>query len=417
MKGKITFGFLIVILTMLPAVVNADEDTNNVSNRGETGWTLLEKSSDEFSGSTLDENKWTKGIWYDVSTDLAFKDENIRVQDGKLFLDAKKENYNGKSFTSGSLESKFEIPGTESYVEIRAKALDSRANVLSAIWMQSSPLSSRLNPNPEIDIMETFNFKKITSTLHTWRQSPSLHWQHAKNNWETGLNDISDDFHTYGLERRNGKLKFYFDRQLIWEYKSNEQSFVELSRHMVLSLEGHLGTPNPAYLPNSFEIDYVRTYFNSNFERQLTDGDYQIINRESGKALEVPEFDMNNKTQLQQNDVTSKDNQLWNIKSNNNHTFTIMNKQSEKMIDLKGDSGITKNGNPILQYDRNKQINQDWYIIPTTEDYYKIVSLESGKSVAVLNASHNNEAKVIQWTYGNDNNDTNDEWRIVKVAK
>lgn len=414
MKGKITFGFVIAIFAMIPVVVSAD---SNLSTDDKSDWTLLEESSDEFSGSVLDENKWRKGIWYNVSTDLAFKDDNIRVQDGKLFLDAKKENYNGKSFTSGSLESKFEIPGTESYVEVRAKVLESRANVLSAIWLQSSPLSSQLNPNPEIDIMETFNFQKITSTLHTWRQSPSIHWQHAKNNWETRLNDISDEFHTYGLERRNGKLKFYFDHQLIWEYKSSEQSFVELSRHMVLSLEGHLGIPNSEYLPSSFEIDYVRTYFHSKFNKQLANGDYQIINRESGKALEVPDFDTNNKTQLQQNDVTLKNNQIWDIKCNNNHTFTIMNKHSGKMIDLKADSGITKNGNPILQYDSNKQINQDWYIIPTTEGYYKIVSLESGKVITVLNASHDNKAKVIQWTYGNDNNDTNDEWKVVKVAK
>ena len=109
-------------------------------------WTLLPASSDEFDGDCLDENKWTNGIWYDVTTDLAFCPENVSVRDGNLVLTAKKQDYNGKAYTAGAVESKFDVPGTASYVEVRAKALDKKANVLSAIWMQSSPLSFELNP-------------------------------------------------------------------------------------------------------------------------------------------------------------------------------------------------------------------------------------------------------------------------------
>ena len=118
--------------------------------------------------------------------------------------------------------------------------------------MQSSPLSFELNPNPEIDIMETFDYTKMTSTIHTWNQSPSLHLQRGTNGWKTGLEDISADYHTYALERREGKMRFYFDGQLAWEKTSREDSFVELSRHMVLSLEGHLGAPEEQYLPGEF---------------------------------------------------------------------------------------------------------------------------------------------------------------------
>lgn len=54
-------------------------------------WTLLPASSDEFDGDGLDENKWTNGIWYDVTTDLAFCPENVSVRDGNLVLTAKKQ--------------------------------------------------------------------------------------------------------------------------------------------------------------------------------------------------------------------------------------------------------------------------------------------------------------------------------------
>ena len=63
--------------------------------------------------------------------------------------------------------------------------------------MQSSPLNYALNPNPEIDIMETFDYTKMTSTLHTWHQNPSIHLQRGTKGWKTGLEDISADYHTY----------------------------------------------------------------------------------------------------------------------------------------------------------------------------------------------------------------------------
>lgn len=106
--------------------------------------------------------------------------------------------------------------------------------------------------------------------------------------WKTGLEDISADYHTYALERRDGTLRFYFDDQLTWEKSSIEDSFAELSRHMVLSLEGHLGMPVEEYLPGEFLVDYVRTYYDSDFAGVPEDGLYQIVNRQSKKALDIP---------------------------------------------------------------------------------------------------------------------------------
>ena len=127
----------------------------------------------------------------------------------------------------------------------------------------------------------------MTSTIHTWNQSPSLHLQRGTNGWKTGLEDISADYHTYALERREGKMRFYFDGQLAWEKTSREDSFVELSRHMVLSLEGHLGTPEEQYLPGEFLVDYVRTYYDSDFAGLPESGTYQIVNQESKKVLDL----------------------------------------------------------------------------------------------------------------------------------
>lgn len=258
------------ILLGMAGLPAADGYDANVSGYTPSGnWNLVVAASDEFDGSTLDAAKWMKGLWYDTSGALAFKQENVEVSGGNLVLIARTEAFNGKSFTIGAVESIFDVPGANSYVEIRAKALRRSANVLSAIWLQSSPLTTANNPNPEIDIQETFNFHGVVSTLHTWAIDPDapapttpeeyIHTQTAPNGFGTGL-DVSADYHVYGLERSNGKLRIYFDGKLAWEVTPSEPSFVNMPRHVVLSLEGHLGEPVERHLPQSFLVDYVRTY-------------------------------------------------------------------------------------------------------------------------------------------------------------
>lgn len=374
-------------------------------------WTLLPAASDEFDGTCLDEQKWTNGIWYDVTTDLAFHPDNVSVRDGNLVLAAKKEAYNGKNYTAAAVESKFEVPGTASYVEVRAKALDKKANVLSAIWMQSSPLNSALNSNPEIDIMETFDYTKMTSTLHTWHQNPSIHLQRGTKGWKTGLEDISADYHTYALERRDGKLRFYFDGQLTWEKTSIEDSFVELSRHMVLSLEGHLGTPAEEYLPGEFLVDYVRTYYDSDFAGVPADGNYQIVNRQSKKALDIPDAQAGGSAQLVQKDTASAGS--WNLWKQADDTWTMTNAANGNCVDLTADTGVTSNGTAVVQYGYHGEANQKWYLVPTDGGAFKIISALSGKALCVKDASLEENAPIVQWTYGNDNEDTNDEWMFV----
>ncbi|MEV7005589.1 glycoside hydrolase family 16 protein [Streptosporangium sp. NPDC051022] len=222
---------------------------------------LVGAASDEFTGSALDTAKWKTGLWYAKSGVGAFTDANVGVADGNLVLTAKKEAYNGSPYTFGAVESKFDVPG-DSYVEVRAKVLDSRANVLSAIWLQSSPLSVQNNPNPEIDIHETFSYRRMVSTLHrwVWPYSDKSHLVDGDKRFDFGVTDTSTGYHVYGLERRNGRLRFYADGRLGWDVAAPDPSYVNMARHMVLSLEGHLGQPNDAYLPSTFLIDYVRTY-------------------------------------------------------------------------------------------------------------------------------------------------------------
>lgn len=398
-------ALVLIISLIVPFNVNATTVTTD------DGWTLLEESSDEFNGTSLDLTKWNIGLWYDVTSALAFKDENVLVRDGKLVLTAKKESYNGKEYTCGAVESKFEVPGTDCYVEVRAKALDKDANVLSAIWLQSSPLTSAMNPNPEIDIMETVDYSKMSSTLHTWSQTTSgeVHQQCGTNNYSTGYTDISDDYHTYSVERSDGKLRFYFDRSLAWEKDAPDASFTEMARHMVLSLEGHLGAPVDSMLPSEFLIDYVRTYYHSDFSSSPSSGTtYKIVNRNSGFALSVSTSASTTDSQLIQSQSDDTNLAKWVLNKNSDNTYAIQNVETQKVITLTSSQNIGVNGNTIIQSSNQGLTNQRWYIVPIGNGYFKIMSMISGKALVVLNASSVDGAQIIQWSY--EGSDVNDEW-------
>ena len=103
-------------------------------------WTLIDSLSDSFD-APLDAARWRRGLWYSVSGAGAFREENAETSDGVLHLTAKAESFRNKSHTFGAVESVFDTPGVCSYVEVRAKALPSAANVLSAVWFQSSTLT------------------------------------------------------------------------------------------------------------------------------------------------------------------------------------------------------------------------------------------------------------------------------------
>jgi beta-glucanase (GH16 family) len=247
----------------LAATVLAPVPTAHADPAASGCWTLVPSASDDFT--SFDTSKWTKALWYATSGVGAFNPANVTGTGGELALTAKLETYNGKPYTFGAVESKFDIPGVPSYVEVRATVLDSAANVLSAIWMQTSPLSQANNPNPEIDIEETFAYDQLTSSIHRWivpstGEAHYTHYADAHKRYTTGVADSSDEYHVYGLERDNGVLRYYFDNQLAWQITPPDVAYVTLPRHLVLSLEGHLGQPVDAHLPAAFGIDYVHTY-------------------------------------------------------------------------------------------------------------------------------------------------------------
>ena len=81
---------------------------------------------------------------------------------------------------------------------------------------------------------------------------------------------------------------------------------------------------------------------------------------------------------------------------------------SGKVLDVNAGSSTT--GLQLQQWTANGGTNQMWYLKPTGDGYYTIVSHNSGLLADVSGASTSDGAQVVQWTA---NGGTNQQWQFV----
>ncbi|MGC5744183.1 RICIN domain-containing protein [Chryseobacterium sp. NFX27] len=137
--------------------------------------------------------------------------------------------------------------------------------------------------------------------------------------------------------------------------------------------------------------------------------DYKIINRASGKSLDVYAGSLNNGAKLIQMDYTAGNSQKWKL-AQTGENYKIINKNSNKLID--NPSGSTADGTAMIQYSDTGGTNQQWQLVDLGTGYYKIINVSSGKALDNSGSSTTNGTNIVQWTYGGGNNQ---QWQIVEV--
>ncbi len=136
---------------------------------------------------------------------------------------------------------------------------------------------------------------------------------------------------------------------------------------------------------------------------------YKIVNRNSGKVLDVAEYSMVNGGNIHQWDYVGGLNQQWNIIPTA-QSFKIQNVLSGKVADV-ADFSIS-NGGTIHQWDYVDGLNQQWNIIPVRPNLFKIENCNSKKVMDVECLSTANGANVHQWDYVSG---LNQQWSIEKL--
>jgi len=243
------------------------------SNKPDSGRKLI--WSDEFDKKGLpDAAKWnydTGGSGFgNEEAQFYTKDrlENARVENGKLIIEARRENREDKKYTSARLLTKGKFSFQYGTVEVRAKLPKGRGT-WPAIWMMSEDMK-KWPDDGELDIMEHVGYHQgyIHASVHTKKYNHVLHTQKTDTLF---VKDASDKFHVYKADWSPEKIEVYIDNQKFFTYENKEKSdeawpfdkpyFIILN----LAIGGFWGGKegiDDTIFPQKFEIDYVRVYQN-----------------------------------------------------------------------------------------------------------------------------------------------------------
>jgi len=113
-------------------------------------------------------------------------------------------------------------------------------------------------------------------------------------------------------------------------------------------------------------------YFTLGTNTGPTPGTYHIVNRKSGKPLAVS----GNSTADGAKAVQQTGGLAWTVSSAPGGTYTLAYTGSGKVLDVNGHSSTA--GLQLQQWTANGGTNQEWYLRPTGDGYYTIVSHDSG---------------------------------------
>ena len=194
--------------------------------------------------------------------------ENARVENGKLIIEARKENYNGFNYTSARLFTKNKGNWKYGRIEARVK-IPAGKGLWPAVWMLPTKWEYGGWPHSgEIDIMENVGYLPDSAfgTIHTGAYNGSLGTQKTKG---VKRKDLSAKFHVYAIEWSAAMISFFIDGDKYHEFKNENAGFekwpFDKEFHLLLNLAvggnwgGKFGVDDKVF-PQKIEVDYVRVY-------------------------------------------------------------------------------------------------------------------------------------------------------------
>lgn len=234
--------------------------------------------ADEFNGpdgSQPDPAKWSydtgAGGWGNGELeDYTERVDNAYIEKGSLVIQAKKESYEGKDYTSARLVTRAKGDWTYGRIEVRAR-LPQGQGIWPAIWLlPTDEVYGAWPVSGEIDIMELLGQQpdRIYGTLHYG--SPHI-GQGTSYSLADGTS-FSDDYHVFAVEWEPTEMRWYVDDNQYysishWFTSSSDAKFpAPFDQRFYLLLNIAVGGSWPGYpdentvLPQKMYVDYVHVY-------------------------------------------------------------------------------------------------------------------------------------------------------------
>ena len=234
-------------------------------------WTLA--WHDEFDGTELDLKNWTfdlgGGGWgnqeWQTYTD---RPENVRVEDGMLIIEARKEEdmFGARPYSSARIKTQGLHAWQYGRVEARLK-LPYGQGIWPAFWMLGENITQKGWPAcGEIDIMEHIEKEpeRIYASVHAMGYSGE---KGIGSSITTSADSLRNDFHVYAMEWEEDEIRWYFDDQQYFKLTPQEVPDTWSFDHpffIILNLA--VGGKWPGYpdettvFPQFLYVDYVRVY-------------------------------------------------------------------------------------------------------------------------------------------------------------
>jgi beta-glucanase (GH16 family) len=251
----------------------------------DTKWELV--WSDEFDYTGLpDATKWGYEVGFVRNRELQYyteaRQENARVEDGHLVIEARKESFPNPAYKAGEKGWQKERENAEytaaslitlnkaswqyGRIEVRAKLPEGKG-VWPAIWMLGTNRGKLRWPRcGEIDIMEFVG--KSPDLVHGTCHFANAEGKHRSKGGRIKTEAPYDDFHVYAIEWTAEKIDFFFDEKKYFTFdvaladlgedNAFRKPFYLLINYAVGGSWG--GEVDPSLFPSKYLIDYVRVY-------------------------------------------------------------------------------------------------------------------------------------------------------------
>jgi beta-glucanase (GH16 family) len=273
MRKIALFLFASMLLGSCNSSVN--KSTNAENKPPEAKYQLVWQDEFDYEGLP-DSTKWgydTEGNeagWGNKEAQFYTKSrlENARVENGRLYITALKESWEGKEYTSARIISRADWQYGK--IEVNAKLPDG-TGTWAAIWMMPGGWSFNDGNWPEIgelDIMEHVGHE--LGVIHASAHSSDYQWQ--KNTQKTGVvtvPDVHEKFHSYILEWTPDTLKAFVNDNLYFIYGNEglgeskwpfDKRFYLIMNIAVGGAWGIVEGIDDSAFPQVMEVDYVRIY-------------------------------------------------------------------------------------------------------------------------------------------------------------
>ncbi|MER5622639.1 non-reducing end alpha-L-arabinofuranosidase family hydrolase [Streptosporangium sp. NPDC002544] len=138
---------------------------------------------------------------------------------------------------------------------------------------------------------------------------------------------------------------------------------------------------------------------------------YVLVNRNSGKALDVYNLATNDGARITQWTRNNGNQQQWQFVDSGGGYYRLKSRLSGKVLDVYNFS--TANGGAIVQWADLNGTNQQWRLADSTGGYIRLINRNSNKALEVQGASTADGANIVQY---DDWGGNNQQWQLVQVG-